>query len=196
MYVEDSDGGFSLAGVFEVAAANRLHALELPESDDYENRCGSGRFAFRIHPQAWNQDEDGQVSICGHAMQCETSSARSIDHPHHRASPHCNAKVRLFIHRETPIMCGRFTLKTPVMHWLDNLFPNWSRDAEPSWTDSLPSTLREPRYNIAPSQWIAVVRRVTTESYWCSHAMGTVTSVGGLVFGRVQHDQCSIGNHS
>jgi CBS domain containing-hemolysin-like protein len=40
MYVEDSDGGFSLAGVFEVAAANRLHALELPESDDYETVAG------------------------------------------------------------------------------------------------------------------------------------------------------------
>jgi len=40
MYVEDHEGGYSLAGVLEVAAANRLLAIALPESDDYETVGG------------------------------------------------------------------------------------------------------------------------------------------------------------
>ncbi len=55
-------------------------------------------------------------------------------------------------------MCGRFTLKTPVDHWLADLFPNWKEDLAPT-LDSIPTTLlAEPRYNIAPSQNILVVR--------------------------------------
>ena len=40
MYVEDSEGSFSLSGVMEVAAANRQLSLDLPESDDYETVGG------------------------------------------------------------------------------------------------------------------------------------------------------------
>jgi len=40
MVVEDPDGGFSIAGVMEVSAANRQMALLLPESDEYETVAG------------------------------------------------------------------------------------------------------------------------------------------------------------
>ena len=40
MYIEDPDGGFSIAGEMEVSAANRQMALLLPESDDYETVAG------------------------------------------------------------------------------------------------------------------------------------------------------------
>ena len=40
MFVEDTDGGFSIAGVLEVAVANRKLSLDLPESDDYETVAG------------------------------------------------------------------------------------------------------------------------------------------------------------
>ena len=40
MFVEDPDGGFSVAGVMEVAAANRQMVLLLPESDEYETVAG------------------------------------------------------------------------------------------------------------------------------------------------------------
>lgn len=40
MYVEDPDGGFSVAGVMEVSTANRLLSFDLPESDDYETIGG------------------------------------------------------------------------------------------------------------------------------------------------------------
>ncbi len=40
MYIEDPDGGFSIAGEMEVSAANRQMALLLPESDDYQTVAG------------------------------------------------------------------------------------------------------------------------------------------------------------
>lgn len=40
MVIEDSEGGFSIAGVMEVSAANRQLSLDLPESDDYETISG------------------------------------------------------------------------------------------------------------------------------------------------------------
>ena len=40
MVVEDPDGGFSIAGVMEVSAANRQMAMLLPESDEYETVAG------------------------------------------------------------------------------------------------------------------------------------------------------------
>ncbi len=40
MFVEDPDGGFSIAGVMEVSAANRQMSLYLPESDEYETVAG------------------------------------------------------------------------------------------------------------------------------------------------------------
>ncbi len=40
MVIEDADGGYSISGVMEVSAANRLLSLDLPESDDYETIAG------------------------------------------------------------------------------------------------------------------------------------------------------------
>jgi len=40
MFVEDPDGGFSIAGEMEVSAANRQMALFLPESEEYETVAG------------------------------------------------------------------------------------------------------------------------------------------------------------
>jgi len=54
-------------------------------------------------------------------------------------------------------MCGRFTLKTPVADWLVDLFPNWDADAS-HVAPTAHVTLNQDRYNIAPSQQIAVVR--------------------------------------
>ena len=54
-------------------------------------------------------------------------------------------------------MCGRFTLKTPVADWLADLFPNWNVDPV-SAVENIPESLTQPRFNIAPSQPILVVR--------------------------------------
>jgi putative SOS response-associated peptidase YedK len=54
-------------------------------------------------------------------------------------------------------MCGRFTLKTPVADWLADLFPNWNDNACMT-SPSADATVRHARYNIAPSQQVAVVR--------------------------------------
>ena len=54
-------------------------------------------------------------------------------------------------------MCGRFTLKTPVADWLADLFPNWNLDPVSS-VENIPPALTQPRFNIAPSQQILVVR--------------------------------------
>lgn len=55
-------------------------------------------------------------------------------------------------------MCGRFTLKTPVDHWLADLFPSWKEDLAIS-LESIPAPfLAQARYNIAPSQNILVIR--------------------------------------
>ncbi len=54
-------------------------------------------------------------------------------------------------------MCGRFTLKTPVANWLADLFPNRNEVPVPA-SERLPFELTLPRYNIAPSQPIVVVR--------------------------------------
>ena len=40
LFAEDPDGGFSVAGVMEVTAANRQLSIDLPESDDYETVGG------------------------------------------------------------------------------------------------------------------------------------------------------------
>lgn len=56
-------------------------------------------------------------------------------------------------------MCGRFTLKTPVIDWLMSLFPNAEdslRSLARSLTDVFP-TLATPRYNIAPTQSVWVI---------------------------------------
>ena len=55
-------------------------------------------------------------------------------------------------------MCGRFTLKTPVDHWLEDLFPTWKDDLAPSLASISAPFIAQSRYNIAPSQNILVVR--------------------------------------
>ena len=55
-------------------------------------------------------------------------------------------------------MCGRFTLKTPVAYWLADLFPTWKDDLAPSLESISASVIAQPRYNIAPTQNILVVR--------------------------------------
>ena len=40
MFLEDPEGGFSIAGIMEVSAANRQMALDLPETDEYETVAG------------------------------------------------------------------------------------------------------------------------------------------------------------
>ncbi len=56
-------------------------------------------------------------------------------------------------------MCGRFTLKTPVVDWLTSLFPQHSealRAIALEMSSANPSLCR-PRYNIAPTQPIWVI---------------------------------------
>jgi putative SOS response-associated peptidase YedK len=55
-------------------------------------------------------------------------------------------------------MCGRFTLKTPVAHWLADLFPTWKDDLAPSLESISAPVIAQSRYNIAPTQNILVVR--------------------------------------
>ncbi len=55
-------------------------------------------------------------------------------------------------------MCGRFTLKTPVAHWLADLFPTWKDDLAPSIESISAPFIAQSRYNIAPTQNILVVR--------------------------------------
>jgi len=55
-------------------------------------------------------------------------------------------------------MCGRFTLKTPVDHWLADLFPNWKEELAPTLESTPAPFVAQARYNIAPSQNILVVR--------------------------------------
>lgn len=56
-------------------------------------------------------------------------------------------------------MCGRFTLKTPVLDWLMSLLPEHSKHWERMVTElqSKHPELCVPRYNIAPSQTIVVI---------------------------------------
>ncbi len=46
-------------------------------------------------------------------------------------------------------MCGRYTLRTPPSQWLQHFLPDWDEE--------LPSSLQQPRYNIAPTQNVACV---------------------------------------
>ena len=56
-------------------------------------------------------------------------------------------------------MCGRFTLKTPVVDWLLDLFPNqFGSDPNLAFAGISSDTLR-PRYNVSPTQQILVLRQ-------------------------------------
>jgi CBS domain containing-hemolysin-like protein len=61
--VEDPDGGFSIAGVMEVAAVNRQLALELPESDDYETVGGLVVAQLGVIPKVGSKTKVGKFSI-------------------------------------------------------------------------------------------------------------------------------------
>lgn len=55
---------------------------------------------------------------------------------------------------ENAVMCGRFTLKTPVLDWLCDLFPDDRRLLEPiaRALQRANPLLSAPRYNISPTQ--------------------------------------------
>jgi putative SOS response-associated peptidase YedK len=56
-------------------------------------------------------------------------------------------------------MCGRFTLKTPIVDWLLDLFPNqFGIDPNLAFAGILSNTFRA-RYNISPTQQILVLRQ-------------------------------------
>jgi CBS domain containing-hemolysin-like protein len=63
MIVEDPDGGFSIAGVMEVAAVNRQLALELPESDDYETVGGLVVAQLGVIPKVGSKTKVGKFSF-------------------------------------------------------------------------------------------------------------------------------------
>lgn len=63
MFVEDSEGSFSLAGVMEVAAANRQLSLDLPESDDYETIGGLVISAIGAIPKIGAKTKIGKYQI-------------------------------------------------------------------------------------------------------------------------------------
>lgn len=55
-------------------------------------------------------------------------------------------------------MCGRFTLTTPVFSWLLELFPERFANGKILPVDTVRSDMAKPRYNIAPTQPILVLR--------------------------------------
>ncbi len=63
MFVEDPDGGFSIAGVMEVSAANRQMALLLPESDEYETVAGLVISSFGVIPKVGTKTKIGKYQL-------------------------------------------------------------------------------------------------------------------------------------
>ena len=63
MFIEDPDGGFSIAGVMEVSAANRQMALELPESDEYETIAGLVVTSLGIIPKVGVKTKIGKYNL-------------------------------------------------------------------------------------------------------------------------------------
>ena len=63
MFVEDPDGGFSIAGVMEVSAANRQMALKLPESDEYETVAGLVVTSLGIIPKVGVKTKIGKYNL-------------------------------------------------------------------------------------------------------------------------------------
>lgn len=82
-------------------------------------------------------------------------------------------------------MCGRFTLKTPVVDWLLDLFPNqFGLDPNLAFAGVSPDTI-QARYNISPTQRILVLRQDTSGQL----------RVDGMRWGLIPHwaDDLSIG---
>ena len=63
MFIEDPDGGFSIAGVMEVSAANRHMALELPESDEYETIAGLVVSSLGVIPKVGVKTKIGKYNL-------------------------------------------------------------------------------------------------------------------------------------
>ena len=63
MVIEDSDGGYSVAGVMEVSAVNRQLSLGLPESDDYETVAGLVVSKLGVIPKVGAKTKIGQYQI-------------------------------------------------------------------------------------------------------------------------------------
>ena len=63
MFIEDPDGGFSIAGVMEVSAANRHMALELPESDEYETVAGLVVSSLGVIPKVGVKTKIGKYNL-------------------------------------------------------------------------------------------------------------------------------------
>ncbi len=63
MFIEDPDGGFSIAGVMEVSAANRQMALELPESDEYETVAGLVVSSLGVIPKVGVKTKIGKYNL-------------------------------------------------------------------------------------------------------------------------------------
>ena len=63
MFVEDPDGGFSIAGVMEVSAANRQMTLKLPESDEYETVAGLVVTSLGVIPRVGTKTKIGKYNI-------------------------------------------------------------------------------------------------------------------------------------
>ncbi|MEQ1825025.1 MAG: hemolysin family protein [Pirellula sp.] len=63
LYVEDPDGGYSLAGVLEVSAANRLLSLDLPESDDYDTVAGLAIATIGTLPKVGAKTKVGKYQL-------------------------------------------------------------------------------------------------------------------------------------
>ena len=63
MVIEDADGGYSIAGVMEVSAANRQLSLELPESDDYETIAGLVVSRIGAIPKVGSKTKIGNFQI-------------------------------------------------------------------------------------------------------------------------------------
>jgi CBS domain containing-hemolysin-like protein len=61
--MEESTGGFSVAGTMEVSAANRQMSLELPESDEYETIAGLVITATGTLPQTGAEIGIGRYNI-------------------------------------------------------------------------------------------------------------------------------------
>ncbi len=63
MFVEDPDGGFSIAGVMEVSTANRQMALLLPESDEYETVAGLVVSSLGTIPKSGTKTKIGKYQL-------------------------------------------------------------------------------------------------------------------------------------
>lgn len=77
LFREDADGGYTIAGTLEIANANRLMSLELPESDDYETVAGLIISNLGIIPKIGTKTQVGRYKFT-----VTQSSARQVQRVH------------------------------------------------------------------------------------------------------------------